>query len=317
MAELDSCITPTSICLYQVKKKDRKEWTWNELTKLKKPSGKRNNETTFRESPLGKLFATVIAFRHLKVRGIFISNSGCDVPLSTGKSAATSLPLALNYLSEEYKVLIKEKMLELSTEDNVLFAMSSIYLEKIPISPDDPKTFVVGFAHQFLEKRSPRHAGQARSLVEALIAIIGALGTRTYACNTFEKLCCQHGFSRAQFSSVLGDLEGIPDVSSFLDAWLEQLGREGMGIMETTSIKIHAAAIFRKQIIGHSDLDVEEKGFQQDIDTFLRENDNFKKLKPIFEHLAKTLHPKYPYKNKHEIMAYFAIKAIKKCADQI
>ena len=35
VAELDSCTSPTSICLYQVKKKDRKEWSWNELTKLK------------------------------------------------------------------------------------------------------------------------------------------------------------------------------------------------------------------------------------------------------------------------------------------
>lgn len=37
IAELDSVAAPTSITVYQVKKKDRKEWAWREITGLPTP----------------------------------------------------------------------------------------------------------------------------------------------------------------------------------------------------------------------------------------------------------------------------------------
>lgn len=316
VAELDSCTFPTSICLYQVKKKDRKEWSWNELTKLKKPTKKENSENSFKESPLGKLYATFIAFGNLKVSGKFISNRGCDIPLANGKSAATSLPSSLNHLSEDYKQLIKEKMSEFSTVSDATAALPNIYLERVAISPDDPKTHVVGFAHQFLENRSPRHAGQARSFVEALMAIIGPLGTRTEACKTFDELCCLHGFSRSQFANALGNLEKVPDILSHLDSWLVQLGSEGMGIMEITSIRIQASVIFRDQVMGNKNRDDEEKILCQDIDDFLEINVISNELRPIFEKAYNLLIEKHPNVTKSKILAQFAIKAIKKCADQ-
>jgi len=316
VAELDSCTSPTSICLYQVKKKDRKEWSWNELTKLKKPNKKKNNDSSFKESPLGKLYATFIAFGHLNVSCKFISNRGCDIPLETGKSAATSLPSSLNHLSEDYKQLIREKMAELSTEIDANAALPNIYLEKVAIPPDDPKTHVVGFAHQFLKNRSPRHAGQASSFVEALMAIIGPLGARTDACNTFDELCCLHGFSRTQFSNALGDLEKVPDILSHLEFWLEQLRTEGIGIMEITSIRTCASTIFRKQVIGIESKD-DEENMLQDIDKFLKENAISNVLKPVFEEVYNLLSKKYSNANRSQIFAQFAIRAIKKCVDQI
>jgi hypothetical protein len=38
IAEFDSATNPSSVQIYQVKKKDRKEWTWNDLTGLTAPS---------------------------------------------------------------------------------------------------------------------------------------------------------------------------------------------------------------------------------------------------------------------------------------
>lgn len=316
IAELDSCKSPTSICLYQVKKKDRKEWSWNELTKLRKPTAKKTNESSFKESPLGKLYATFIAFDNLKVSGKFISNRGCDIPLADGKNAATSLPSSLNHLSEDYKQLIIEKMAELSSESDATAALPNIYLERVAIPPDDPKTHVVGYTHQFLENRSQRHAGQARSFVDALMAIIGPLGARTDACNTFDELCRLHGFTRSKFTSALGDLEKVPDISSHLDSWLTQLGNEGMGIMEITSIRTQVADIFRNQVMGNKDKNDEEYALIQDIDNFLDASEISNELRPIFEQVYYQLSEKHPSFKKSQILAQFVIRAIKKCVDR-
>src|SRR5688572_30577024 len=40
VAVLDSPSTPTAISIYQVKKKDRNEWKWSELTSLHAPNSK-------------------------------------------------------------------------------------------------------------------------------------------------------------------------------------------------------------------------------------------------------------------------------------
>jgi len=77
IAILDSSVTPESICVYQIKKKDRKEWAWGDLTMLHKPKelgkpykpGKGKSLSDIQNSPLGKLYATVRAFKELKSQG--------------------------------------------------------------------------------------------------------------------------------------------------------------------------------------------------------------------------------------------------------
>ena len=41
IAEFDSSASPSSVRVYQVKKKDRGEWTWAELIKLPTPKGRK------------------------------------------------------------------------------------------------------------------------------------------------------------------------------------------------------------------------------------------------------------------------------------
>jgi hypothetical protein len=94
IAEFDSATTPTSVKIYQIKKKERSEWTWTQLTKLpvlkptigtKKKKKIKVNKDKFGESPLGKLYLSVIAFQKLQSSGRFISNAGCDVELLGGE----------------------------------------------------------------------------------------------------------------------------------------------------------------------------------------------------------------------------------------
>jgi len=118
VAIVDSCISPTTICVYQIKKKDRKEWAWADLTALHQPKdpskpsigGKTKAKplTDIQNSPIGKLYATILAFKELKSTGRFVSNAGSDLQLADGSNAAASLPFALSELSTYHLDLLSK-----------------------------------------------------------------------------------------------------------------------------------------------------------------------------------------------------------------
>jgi hypothetical protein len=263
VAILDSGDSPTSICIYQIKKKDRKEWAWGDLTDLHAPSNPLGKPpkvlakvaiakplSAIKGSPLGKLYATVRAFKKLNSAGRFVSNAGCDLPLANGGNAATSLPVALSTLSQAQFDLLTKGLETFHDAGEKLPDLSRIHLERVVLPVDDPSTHVVGIVHKFLDQRSPRHAGQARSLVDSLLAKIGPLGSKTDSYKDFAELRKQRGYCKSEFVDALASLETIPDQTAQLETWLTQLQSEGMGFMEIASIRSHAAAIFRRQVMG-------------------------------------------------------------------
>ena len=112
VAVLNSSTTPTAIEVFQLKKKDRKEWTWASLTNLhvpddpsKKPQGKAQKTKPLdgvSDSPVGKLFAALSGFKTMDGSGKFVSNAGCDLELAGGGNAATSLPVPLSALPAHF-----------------------------------------------------------------------------------------------------------------------------------------------------------------------------------------------------------------------
>ncbi|MBK7955405.1 MAG: DUF4297 domain-containing protein [Candidatus Accumulibacter sp.] len=182
VAELDSSLSPSSIRVYQVKKKDRGEWSWRELTKLLEPSSKKSgaqSPSVIKDSMIGKLYSAVVAFKELKSSGRFISNVGCDLPLQGQANAATSLACDLSRLEAGHLQLLSKGLETLHEAESLPPRPSLIHVEKVPIHPDSPSTHLRGIAVSFLSERSPKHAGQATALVDALLAAIGPLGAKT------------------------------------------------------------------------------------------------------------------------------------------
>jgi len=210
IAEFDSATNPSSVQIYQVKKKDGKEWTWNDLTGLTAPPSKHKKSKTTDEisfdklkgSPLGKLYASVVAFKNIPSSGRFISNAGCDLLLTNEENAATSLPRNLADLSPEYRNLLLEGFRRLHNQ-RAPHDLSRIRVERVKLSVEDPGTHLMGIVHKFLESRSPRHVGQAQSLVHSLVATVSALGAKTDSCKSFDEMRQQRGFSRDEFRSAL------------------------------------------------------------------------------------------------------------------
>lgn len=183
VAELDSATAPSSIKIYQVKKKDRGEWSWALLTNLHDPGKKKTKPLVdIKNSPLGKLYASVLAFKKLKSSGHFVSNNGCALPLKGGGEAATALTCDLSKLDDEHLDLLKKGLEQLHAAGGDAPDPSKIQVKKVSIPPDAPGTQLVGIAVEFLSSRSPRHAGQARALVDALLAQVSPLGAKTASC---------------------------------------------------------------------------------------------------------------------------------------
>ena len=326
----DSSISPTSVCVYQVKKKDRNEWKWGGLTSLPEPKdpGKPKKKAvakatskikpvkvipSIKDSPLGKLYATVQSFKSLKSSGRFISNAGCDLPLANGSNVATSLPSTLSELAIQHTEALKKELSVYHQTDGQSPDLSCIYLERIALPVDDLETHVVGAVHKFLLARSPRHAGQAKALVDALLVKISPLGGKTDTCKTFDEIRVQHGYTKEEFLDALGTLENVPDTIAILESWLNKLTSERMDFFEITGIRIAAASIYRRQIMGAS-TQQEEKVIQE-CDNWIKLNPIKGRLKPIFEKFYEDLKSKYNLR-KSELLAHFAIRAIAVCEAQ-
>jgi hypothetical protein len=326
VAILDSSSAPTAICIYQVKKKERREWEWSDLTSLPQPddpsksTGKSKKQpkkslADVQGSPIGKLYAAVNAVKTLKTSGGFISNVGCNLPLADGSNAATSLPSALAALSPQHLDLLSKALATLHARGEPVPDLSRIHLERVAVPVNDPGPYIVGLVSKFLTKRSPRHAGQAQALVDALLVAIKPLGAKTDTCKTFDELRKERGYSKSEFVNALGQLENVPDLLEHLDDWLNRLVNEGMGFMDITAIRNAAAAIYRRQVMGSKSL--EETKLSTACDTWLNAHADSTNLKPFFEAAYTDLHGEYPSMKKSELLAHFALMAIKKCVDQI
>lgn len=323
VTELDSANTPTHARIYQVKKKDRGEWSWSVLTGTTAPPKKKSktanskvtspNFTKVSESALGKLQLSLAAFDKLPVEAYFISNAGCDIPLATGGNAATSMPCSLADFAPEHALLLTQALHSLSAAGSPVPDLTKLKLKKVAIHPDEPSSHIIKSALKLLTERSPPHAGQAASFVESLVTKISPLGRHTDTCSSFDELAKQRGFSRQDFISALGALETVPDHSAYLNDWLIQLQKEGMDFMVVTAMRAEAARVMREQLTGATLTAVQP--LHDYCDAWLDLNARGPDLRPYFEAALAALRKEFGSFRDAELLARFAMRAIKICVD--
>ena len=321
VAVYDASDNPKQVKIYQIKKKDRNEWGWNDLTGLKlipKKISSRTKAQPFVDTPnsiIGRLYASVREIKEVEASGHFVSNVGCNLILDGGANAATSVAPSLSTLSPEYLELLVQGLVTMHESGEPSPSLENIYVEKINIPVDDPGTYLVGEVHDFLQKRSPAHANQARSLVDALLAKIGPLGAKTDKCKSFDQLKSRQGFSKKEFDFVLSEVATVPDFLDLLNDWLRQLQEEGLTAIEVTAIKAAAANVYKNQLLDTQDeaiLDLERT-----CDDWIEKNPVPASLKTYFETAFTNLSVKFSDVRQHTIYAVFALRAIKSCVDQI
>lgn len=318
VAVLDSPTKPTTIQIYQVKKKDRNEWEWSKLTELHDPTkrSKPKAPSAIGASPIGKLYSSVIAFKNLKSAGGFVSNVGANLPLSNGGNAATSVSCNLSQLSGNHLALLEKGLKTLHYSGQSVPNPALLSIEKVRLHPDDPATHLNGLAVSFLSKRSARHAGQAKALIDALLAEIGPLGAKTDSCSSFEELRQRRGYSRSEFIAALGALETVPDMQALLDVWLAKLEKEkGIDFMMSTATRVTGGRIFTRNLMGGEDPAV--TALIADCDDWIDAHPPDSNLSPYLQRARACLEPLHPSFKSAELIAHFMLRAIKKCVDLI
>jgi len=324
VAILDSTSDPTRIEVFQIKKKDRMEWTWSALTNLhtpddpsKKSTGKAKKTKPLdgvADSPLGKLAASLASFKTLEHTGNFISNAGCNLALASGGNVATSLPSALCELPAHFTDLLQAALDTVYKRGGVKADLSKIKLEKVDVPVDDAQTYTIGIVHKYLDRVSPLHAGQARAFVESLLAKLGPLGAKTAKARTIEEMSARHGYSLEQLNAALGDLQRTPDMDFHLKQWLDRLSKERLVFWEISQIRAAAAAILSRKLFGGS-LPADD-AISACCDEWLAVNKLEPNLMPFFERGTTHLRARFPTAKKAELQAHFLLKAIEQCVDQ-
>jgi hypothetical protein len=319
VAELDSPIAPSAIRIYQVKKRDRNEWSWAELTHLVEPGTKRRiskkniPSPDIKDSPIGKLYSAVLAFRGLKCSGKFISNNGCNLPLRDGRNAASSMPCDLSNLADAHLTALVAGLEALHEAGTLPTKPALIHVEKVRMHPDEPTKHLIGTVVMFLNNRSPRHAGQAHALVEALLSKVGPLGRKTDSCASFAELKKERGYTRAEFSAALSDLEDLPDLLALLEDWLDKLESDGaIGFMEKLAVRVSASKIFRLQVMGGEDPTVSQ--LLPKIDAWLDTHAPGASLTAFLNEAQKDLADATAMIRSADFIAHFLLRALKQNA---
>lgn len=255
VAEFDSEAAPSRVDIYQIKKKDGGEWSFNELTGMLKPDGRKKKVlptlSKVEKSPLGKLYKAGLAVQKLEANIHFVSNAGCDLPLSSSGLASSLLKCLASELDISHATSLAEGLALLHAAPGATPDLKRLALRKTTLHPDDPHLLALGAATAYLSKHLPASAGQAKSFVDALFTQLSALGRQTQPVTSFEELRRQRGYSMAELNSALVDLKGVPDLKSHLDIVLDSLMLQGLAPLRRISIDVGVTKYFSALVSGY------------------------------------------------------------------
>ena len=211
VAVLDKENAPSSMDLFQVKKREGNAGKWTK-TALAKPlkNGK---------SILAKLFES----RSIATGGTrsitFVSNAPVQLKLSTQEDSATRMDFHASELDEELKIILRTSVAkELCCEaekidfDDLKFVRSALAL-------DDLERHAFGRVAAYLAKKFPDHAARADVFCRALYSEIKVKATATEDAATFDDLKKIRGISKSQLSGMLSmTISRKPDSDVIEDA---------------------------------------------------------------------------------------------------
>jgi hypothetical protein len=313
VAELDSETAPTRIDIYQVKKKDGGEWSFNLLTGLPKPDARKKNvpptRAVIEKSPIGKLYLAGQACQHLESAVHFVSNAGCDLPLATSGAASKRLACLAADLDAQHTAALEESLALLHASPGTIPDLKRLSLRKTTLHPDDPVRLALGAAVEYLSKNMPSHAGQAKALVDALFMQLSTLGRQTEPVKSFAELRLQRGFSMGEMDAALGALTNVPDLKAHIDMMLDGLTQEGLSTIRKLGINVGVSKYFSNLVSGTSS--AEELTLIGACAGMAGELLLANPILPALEAKVKELAPSHTAYRDTEVFAYLLIQVTK------
>lgn len=221
VAEFDSSSSPAKVTLYQLKKKEDGYWTTSDLTgqteKSKAPKATK---------PIAKLNRSIHAFKQTNARGVFISNAKFDVDLSSKDKSTNLENIRLSQLSKQHCDALRQGLSKFEGVDPFTIDLDRIELQSVALEVNDLQRHTTGRMFDFLSQKSPEHAGQAGSLVDAIYVQIRARSRQTNKCQTWAELVQRRGFGKLAFKKAVENLQSIPDKNKETERLLNKLSQE-------------------------------------------------------------------------------------------
>lgn len=218
LAELDSSETPTSIRLYQLKKKESGNWQAHNLT-----GQTLRNKTPKLGSPILKLFKNVRSFKQLKASGVFMTNGSFQVSLNNGGSSLHVPKIGMHDLDPSYAGALKSLIAAAERVDEDQVDLSAVELHRTTLAIGDIENHVKGLMLDHLSRAAPDHAAQATSLVESLYVRIKRMARRTEKSPDWHDLVDKRGFRRAAYVDAVQSLQALPDKVAIRQGTYERL----------------------------------------------------------------------------------------------
>lgn len=218
VARVDVAEEPSSITLYQLKKKEGSVWDLNSLAGLTQKGTQVKSD-----SPLAKLLKSLLGFKTLSAQAEFISNTRFKIELASGGTALQMDYVPLTDLTENRQTHFRDSVAAAHAILPAKVPLHRIGLRYAPIEVNDMRVHVIGAAHGVLKKLSIAHAAQADSFVDALFAKLATASRNTSKCRTWDELISKRGYSKKQFSEALAALQLLPDQQTSRESLLKEV----------------------------------------------------------------------------------------------
>lgn len=228
VAVLDAEMAPSSLDLYQIKKKEGgSKWT---KTTLSKPP-------TEGLSILAKLFDSKRLHPDGKTSIAFVSNAPVDLALigevaSTERDEFSASELDADLRSALQVSIAKELK---CTEADIEF--EALKFIKSPLAINDLENHAVGRVSAYLAAKFPDHGARADIFCKALYGEIRIRATATQDANSFVELCQIRGIAKSQLNTMLATTLARKPDHEIIDSAISALVLENVSFSDRTQVK--------------------------------------------------------------------------------
>jgi hypothetical protein len=228
VAVLDAENAPSSLLLYQLKKKEGgAKWTKTTLTKPPKDS----------ISILAKLFESRRISPDGRASIAFVSNAPVDLPLNSGEDA-TQLT---EFDASELEPTLRSSLIS-SIANELTCAEADIEFEKLkfiqsPLALNDLENHAIGLVSTYLGSKFPDHSARADVFCKALYGEIKIRATATQDASSFDELCRIRGIAKSQLNSMLATTMARKPDNEIFESAIAALVHENVSFNNRNQIK--------------------------------------------------------------------------------
>lgn len=206
----DSQMAPSSVTFYQVKTKDRGNWTIGSLTKSQ------NNESS--QSIISKLYSNYSKFLNYVDILVFASNQGLSAQLKNGDKSFDCKNIKFAQLSPLDKEKVRIAAEGIDQDHCDIFGLSKITVLKTDLHLENHVAITKGKLVEFFERLHPESPVHISLVYKTIFDEIRRKTNYEEGCTNVEELLSRKSISHAEFERII---KIVLQNRTSNDLWLE------------------------------------------------------------------------------------------------